>query len=240
MNEQEYYLAHHGVKGMKWGVRRYQNPDGSLTNAGKKRLAKSIKKDWEKPEPSITIGQKLYKHREKVGNNEITRMVAAKKEVISAREKWTEALTSFQKKYDEWDAKRESLEDEFYNDTDVMFSYKVKAYKKLCEKYPQHKGEKLSKDNVWLMYEDWDQGDSSSFDMFCKDRGLGDGPDFTSAKEARKNYMNTCKTATNEILGSYGSTKVKDIGYMSNLDISSLVSEAMYMKTYSEIDTWKP
>lgn len=30
-------LYHWGVKGMKWGVRRYQNKDGSLTSAGKKR-----------------------------------------------------------------------------------------------------------------------------------------------------------------------------------------------------------
>lgn len=30
-------LFHWGVKGMKWGVRRYQNKDGSLTSAGKKR-----------------------------------------------------------------------------------------------------------------------------------------------------------------------------------------------------------
>jgi hypothetical protein len=30
-------LYHHGIKGMKWGVRRYQNADGSLTPAGKKR-----------------------------------------------------------------------------------------------------------------------------------------------------------------------------------------------------------
>ena len=32
-----YELYHHGVKGMRWGVRRYQNKDGTLTSAGKKR-----------------------------------------------------------------------------------------------------------------------------------------------------------------------------------------------------------
>jgi len=30
-------LTHHGIKGQKWGVRRYRNTDGSLTEAGKKR-----------------------------------------------------------------------------------------------------------------------------------------------------------------------------------------------------------
>lgn len=32
-------LYHHGIKGMRWGIRRFQNEDGSLTNAGRKRYA---------------------------------------------------------------------------------------------------------------------------------------------------------------------------------------------------------
>lgn len=35
----ENVLAHYGIRGMKWGVRRYQNKDGSLTAAGKKRYS---------------------------------------------------------------------------------------------------------------------------------------------------------------------------------------------------------
>ena len=33
------YLEHHGVKGQKWGIRRYQNEDGTLTDEGKKRYS---------------------------------------------------------------------------------------------------------------------------------------------------------------------------------------------------------
>lgn len=37
----EDFIAHHGTKGMHWGMRRYQNPDGSLTPAGRKRYMKN-------------------------------------------------------------------------------------------------------------------------------------------------------------------------------------------------------
>lgn len=44
------YLAHHGIKGMKWGVRRFRNPDGTLTEAGKKRYSntRTLYKDLKK------------------------------------------------------------------------------------------------------------------------------------------------------------------------------------------------
>ena len=46
MGEKDLYLAHHGIKGMRWGVRRFQNEDGTLKTAGKHRyFKKSSKKE---------------------------------------------------------------------------------------------------------------------------------------------------------------------------------------------------
>ena len=53
-------LMHFGVKGQKWGVRRYQNPDGSLTLAGKKRALK-VQNDY-------TELSKNKKYHDKDGN----------------------------------------------------------------------------------------------------------------------------------------------------------------------------
>jgi hypothetical protein len=38
-------LYHHGILGQRWGIRRFQNPDGSLTAAGRRRLSSTIEYD---------------------------------------------------------------------------------------------------------------------------------------------------------------------------------------------------
>lgn len=50
-------LYHHGILGQKWGVRRYQNEDGTLTAAGKKRYADNYNDSQRKRD------EKLYGRR---------------------------------------------------------------------------------------------------------------------------------------------------------------------------------
>ena len=64
-------LQHHGIPGQKWGVRRYQNKDGSLTRAGRKRQqmsqdakeAKALKKKKVREMSNADL-QKLNKRQE--------------------------------------------------------------------------------------------------------------------------------------------------------------------------------
>ena len=58
-------LYHHGIKGMKWGIRRYQNKDGSLTPQGKKKYEKNTGKILLKSagtEAAILVGRNVTSH----------------------------------------------------------------------------------------------------------------------------------------------------------------------------------
>ncbi len=67
------YLSHHGILGQKWGVRRYQNKDGTLTDKGKKRYNRDIQENLRKkkenridtsnPDPSRWVREDLTRRK---------------------------------------------------------------------------------------------------------------------------------------------------------------------------------
>lgn len=71
------YLAHWGIKGMKWGVRRYQNKDGSLTAEGQKR--RTLRESIHDHKVAKQRTQALEKARATKAANKVAAEKAAKK-----------------------------------------------------------------------------------------------------------------------------------------------------------------
>lgn len=107
------FLMHHGVKGMKWGVRRYQNPDGTLTDAGRKRYSQKLLKSAMKLNEAYSRYARGVQDDIRRGNllikptggkkNEVflqSKTVGKNQQLISKREHETDRIAyKIQKKY---------------------------------------------------------------------------------------------------------------------------------------------
>lgn len=84
------FMEHSGILGMKWGIRRYQNPDGSLTSAGKARYnvrsdGKLVKKSREQRKAYQKKVESIKKANEKKKKiDEIKKRVLEKNDLASA------------------------------------------------------------------------------------------------------------------------------------------------------------
>ena len=118
-------LYHHGVKGMHWGVRRYQNKDGSLTSAGRKRYTdykpaiKEYRDSYDKASSMNDAADAKWRDvqaaRKELGRTAIGRTIA------SARNK-TEAAKKYNRMYDEW-SKMQDDADEQWRDADEKYKH---------------------------------------------------------------------------------------------------------------------
>ena len=94
MNEQIYpsYLIHYGIEGQKWGIRRWQNEDGTWTSEGLERRRqlieeggskREIKKAKKEGKLQVKLNKELYREQEKLGK----KFDKKTEKILQAREK---------------------------------------------------------------------------------------------------------------------------------------------------------
>lgn len=120
-------LQHHGILGMRWGVRRYQNSDGTLTEAGKKRYSKDVQSNLSKkkenridtsnPDPSRWIKEDTERAKKVVdaASSLVKQVQSIEKETRSQSVKKTMDLSSMTDKEMRDQINRELLERQYNN-----------------------------------------------------------------------------------------------------------------------------
>lgn len=118
-------LIHYGVKGQKWGVRRYQNKDGGLTEAGKKRYSRENKArkidskknavknyskaydDWtERQDKNDALYNEVASLYKKCGKNKI-------EQVINIAKNKSPEAQAYSKTFDKWLSTQDALDEQY-------------------------------------------------------------------------------------------------------------------------------
>ena len=194
-------LYHHGIKGQRWGVRRYQNPDGTLTEAGKKRLSKKIANGkYDSVSDLLTKTSSIVPYKSIKNTEQLKSTLKAFREA-AAQENML--LSKWEKEYEKASAKA-------YEDTYKYFEKNDPEF--LKEILDLNGGDKNNLDE----YHDFRkvfEGIEDEYFSLAEKEYYKDPKNLAAKKKtdpAYNAYRNECKIATDQLVGKYGNTTLRD------------------------------
>lgn len=181
------YLRHFGILGMKWGIRRWQNEDGSLTPEGRVHYGvgpmskKAITNDlntFAKLQDNVNSIYKNFKSTPNAGIKAAAinkKMQVVQKEIKNSPE-YMRLKSQLKEYHDDYESKENSMYDEmqkFYDNEKLYEKYLDKVVKKRLKDYPDDADEfggDLEKYKDLWRYDDFDQGDYDTFEHFISEQ----------------------------------------------------------------------
>lgn len=226
-------LSHHGILGQKWGVRRYQNPDGSLTPDGQKRYLKSMYKEARK-EGSYSFPYDASEKFKKMATEYVSKsMTNEQKEKLSslrkeARDKESKRTKEFDygtKEYDELikEADKQTYEWFEKNDPEYLKEIIKNNNGEKAGLNAFHDYRKLYEGTYDMLYDEYEE----KWKQNNKDALISN----KAADKAWDNYIDQQRQIINDIVGEYGNTKLhQGLGFEKLMDDTTL-SEKIYWNT---------
>lgn len=214
------YLEHHGIKGQKWGVRRYQNKDGSLTSAGRKRYGIKFESPYKKQlaklkekEKEMAVREEIQRRKNQLAEREAglkdqgkslkTLQNEADKEAAKWEKKLQKQEAKAQKQLEKKEAKLLAKEKKKAEKEAREEKEKARAIAEEEEAYQQKKAEKLTKA---ITTKKASEMTNEELEAFLKRYEL----EQRYKKIQNQNNKSVIKTVT-DILSSSGQAAMKDV-----------------------------